>query len=150
MNELGLESKIQVSLSRIGTTNGAKPPEFEAPEGNNDPERYTYLHKLTYEMFVADILASAADKRKKSARKACEDEGMFEPAKTIKAGTSGIIHDTPHLVMVCEKKNPAIRLDSTVLKNELNRRYGAEVANEIIELATKENAPATSYKISMK
>jgi hypothetical protein len=149
MAELGIESKLQVAFNELGVTKGVPAPEFVAPKGNNDPARYVTLHNMAWQFFVANVLASAADKRKDIAKKACESVGMFEPAKDIAKGSSGVIHQTPDVIITCEKKNPATRLDEATLRVQLATvgRLKPEAIDTIIAASKKENAPATSYKM---
>lgn len=150
--ELGIESRLQLAFNELGVTKGVPQPEFVAPKGNNDPPRYVHLHNLAWQYFCATILASAADKRKDIAKKSCESVGMWEPGKDIKPGSSGIIHETPDLTILCEKKTPATRIDPVALKNELSILLGGDETKiaKVLARVTKENAPATSYKVLWK
>lgn len=152
MAELGIESKLQIAFNKLGITNGTARPQFVAPKGNNDPLLYVSLHDKAWEYFCASILASAAEKRKDAAKKACESVGMWEPGKQVAAGSSAIIHETPDLTVVCEKKNPASRIDPTALRNELNILLNGDdkKIEKFLERVTKQNAPATSYKVLWK
>lgn len=149
MAELGIESKLQLAFNELGVTKGVPQPEFVAPKGNNDPARYVTLHGLAWQYFVANTLASAADKRKETAKKACGSVGMFDTAKDIANGSSGVIHQTPDVIITCEKKNPATRLDEGELRVQLATigRLKPELVDKIIAASKKENAPATSYKM---
>jgi hypothetical protein len=150
--ELGLESHLQLAFNEIGVTKAVKMPEFAAPKGNNDPVRYVDLHNKAWHFFCASTLKSAAEKRHDVAKKTCEAAGMWEPGKSIAAGSSGLIHETPDLIIICEKKNPATRIDPVALRNALSILLeGNEKAiTDFLSKVTKENAPATSYKITWK
>lgn len=149
MAELGIESKLQLAFNEIGVTKGVAAPQFTAPKGNNDPNRYVTLHGYAWQFYVANILASAAEKRKDIAKKTCESVGMFEGVKDIAPGSSGVLHQTPDVIITCEKKNPATRLDEAELRVQLalTGRLKPEVVDKIIAASKKKNAPATSYKM---
>lgn len=152
MAELGIESLLQVAFNELGITKAVKQPEFVAPKGNNDPQRYVDLHLKAWHFYTASILKSAAEKRHDVAKKTCETVGMWAPAKDIVPGSSGIIHETPDLVIFCEKKKPAVRIDPILLSNKLSLLFEGDqkrIAKFLAEV-TKENAPATSYKVSWK
>lgn len=149
--ELGIQSKLQLAFNELGVTKGVERPEFVAPKGNNDPFRYVRLHELAWEYFCAHCLASAAEKRKDIAKKACQSIGMLD-AESIGPGGSGVLHETPDLIITCTKKNPATRLDEPSLRNHLalKLKLSQQQIDDAIKSSMKENAPATSFTMIWK
>jgi hypothetical protein len=149
MAELGIESKLQLEFTKVGVVTGVKRPEFVAPKGNNDPTRYVMLHGFAWEYYCAQILAAAAEKRKDIAKKSCDSVGMFDGAKDVSNGSSGVLHQTPDVIITCEKKNPAVRLDEAELRVQLaiKAKLKPDQVDAIIAASKKENKPATSFKM---
>jgi len=132
-----IKSNIAKAFEKIGKTNGTACPPSEA---NTFP--------LAYEYFVADQLASYAEKRKKAAKEACEQAGILEHSAT--PGNTEITFDSDGLVISAVTKNPSTTIDKTVLKNELVKALGIEKAEKILKAASKENKAPVSYVFGMK
>lgn len=126
------QAAIAKAFEKIGKTNGTGP--FESTDN-----RATIAH----EYFVADKLASIADKRKKEAKKQAQEAGIL--GDDYVPGVTKEVYSNEHFAIVAKTNNPAERIDKTILANELVKLLGKEKANAVLAKATVENNPATSF-----
>lgn len=133
MNLALVKGHLENAFRRFGTSRDAK----SAPPSSMDNRA-----GLAWEYFVADQLCSLADKRKKLAKKACEEAGILsKPA----VGSTEVVYNNETLQIVAQTKSPASRIDRTLLHSALMKRYGHAAAEEVINEATKQDSPATTF-----
>ena len=126
-----LKGKVASAFNKIGTTNGTAPPTSQENRAS-----------IAYEYFVADLLASLANKRKDVAKAEATNAGLLNAPEI---GLSQTSYENEHLQIIGKTNAPASRIDATILSNELTKKYGSAEAQRIVKLATVANKPATSY-----
>lgn len=133
-----LKSAIMKALGKIGTSNGTSP----LPSRRN-------ISPALHEFFVADTLRSAVNKRYDAAKEAViEQAGIDIP--NIEESSQHIAASNEHIDLLVKKAASSTTIDKTMLKNELTRRFGGDVANEIIKAASKPRAGATTISPVIK
>lgn len=133
-----VKAAIQKALSKIGSSNGTAPP----------PSRRNIFPTL-YEFFVADTMRSAVNKRYDMAKAAIIEVADLK-LDTFPESHQAIEASTEHLDLLVKKASGALTIDKTALRNELSKRYGADTAEEIIQLSSKERKGAVTLSAVMK
>ena len=126
------KAKALTAFDKIGKSNGSSPPESADNRAS-----------IAYEYYVADFLASAADKRKKEAKVAAINAGI--EAVDPKPGDNKIVYENEHMTITARTASPASRIDASKLRTELIKLHGSDEADKIIRAATVENKASTSY-----
>jgi hypothetical protein len=132
------KAAIQKTLSKIGKTNGTAPP----------PSRRNIFPAL-YEFFVADTLRSAINKRYDAAKASIIEQQQLA-LDDFPESTQSIEASTEHLDLLVKKAAGSSTIDKTALRNELSKRFGTNVADEIIEKSSKPKRGAVTISAVMK
>lgn len=127
---------INKSFSAIGVKNGSAPP---------DSKLNTFAP--LYEFFVADALRSMANKRYDAAK---ENLASVVDLNKIKEGAQVRLVATEHFDIDARQNVATTTLDRTMLKNELTKRYGSKVADDIITKSSKPKKGAVTISCTMK
>jgi hypothetical protein len=145
---LHIKAAIQKTFSNIGKTNGSKPPESTSN-----------TFGIAYELFVADALRSAANKRYEEAKIEAAKAGVLgdkvevvkkEVKFTLPEGSNLTLYSSEHFDITAKVANGSTMLDATALGNELVKKLGPVEALKIIEAASKPRKGATTVSTSMK
>ncbi len=127
-----IKLKARTAFDKIGHSNGTA--KYDSSSN---------LAHLAHEYFIADLLASMAEKRKKMAKEAAEVAGLL--VENAVPGSTVQTYSDEHLTITAKTNNPASRLDQTKLSSVLIKEIGATRAMQVIKECTVENKPATSY-----
>lgn len=128
---------ISKNFQKIGTTNGTSCP-------SSLDNRATIAHEL----FVADVLASMATKRKDAAKEAAKSAGLL--GDEYIEGETKQVYDNEHLTISSKTATASKGIDATKLMNELVKKLGAAEAVKLLEKCKKTNKPATSFIFAVK
>lgn len=129
---------IQKALSKIGKTNGTAPPSSRRN-----------IFPTLYDFFVADTLRSAINKRYDDAKARLIEQQQLD-LEAFPESTQSIEASTEHLDLLVKKNAGSKIIDKTMLRNELSKRYGTDVADEIIEASSKDKKGAVTISAVMK
>ena len=134
-----IKSTIAHAFADIGKSDDTYPS--SAPPSNT--------FALVWEYYVADMLASMANKRKDEAKEACLSAGLLGDRAKMAPGNMVETYNSELLSIHAKMNNPASRIDKAKLRSELIKALGANNASKVLNACTKENAAAVSYEFSV-
>lgn len=141
MNDPNADFSIALNkaLDKIGRTNGTKPP-----DGTNDPATLA-----AHAFMVSQRARSYWEKRHEEDKKAAQSHGVLGDPDKLLPGTSLVTYQDTKMTVTCSVNQPVRAIDKTLLGNELNKRFGSAVAQEILEAATKVGTAAKKYVVTL-
>lgn len=120
------------------------------PGDSQDP-----FDALLHELDIAQTITSIGEKRKEAAKDAvtaafsdaerAQIDKLIADTKTLNVGSTTNIIDAKNNGLDVQTKNGASFLNQTKLKNELSKRFGAQVADQLIAECTEKREPSKSY-----
>ena len=112
------------------------------------PKAGATLNALAKELLVASAASTAADARKKKAKKAAIDGGLVLEEYRPGEVTS---FDDAEFTVVAKTKEPTSRLDQEVLRAELSKAGLSKAKiDKAFAASLVDNKPATSYEVIQK
>lgn len=141
MDILHRKADIQKAFNRIGKANGSAPPLDSGL--NNFP--------IAYELFVANELRSAANKRYDVAKKQADEAGVIDEAETVE-GAEIATFRSKYFDVTMKRASASTTLDKTMLKNVLMRelKLNEDRAQAIIDSASKPRKGAVTIGFTLK
>lgn len=130
---------LNKAFDKIGKSNGTKPP-----EGINDPSTLA-----AYNFMVSQFAKSYWERRHEADKKEAAQLGVLGDPDKLLPGATLVTYQDSQVNVTCKINQAISLLDKTALGNELNKRFGSSVAQEILAAATKAGTPAKRYTVTL-
>lgn len=129
------------AFDQIGNTQATKP---RGMKGNSEA--------IAYEFYVAQRLASLAEKRKKRAQQdAIDAEIIFDHKEHPMAPGDYAVYSGSHVNVSLKVKNPVKVLDQDAFVEQLKRHgVNAELVDRLAKECVKHHAPAHQFTASLR
>ena len=141
-----LRAKLRKSMDKVGRTNGHACPETTS---NFDP--------ILHELFVAGDAVAYWKKRHDDAKAEAMAiaEGLDDAVTSVlktNVGTSVELATGELYSMTCDIKRPAMRLNTTALRNHLQTKLGLDkqTVDEAFDACSNMSAPAKTIKVASR
>lgn len=131
------ESAILRTFSNIGKSNGTAPSAFTDNRSS-----------IADELYVSYMLYSLADKRREAAKADAIAAGIVGEFDQLRVG-SHLTFNADGYAITVRRNQDSEMLDKTLLRAALVSRFGVEVAEDIIQSATKPRRGQTSIQVSL-
>jgi hypothetical protein len=146
-----IQIKVVEALNKIGKTNGTALPEVSHPPAlttNEDIAKFHDERAATFELMIAQQIASYADKRVDNAKKSIRMQ-YEEIIDAIKPGSSNTIV-RGNTALNVEVRNAPARLDRALLTTALAKR-GISITDidDILSEGSGSTKPPTYFKPSI-
>lgn len=143
-----IQIKVVEALDKIGKSNGTALPNVAPPDDINDKDAWDADRKATFELLIAQQIASYAEKRVKNAKAGVVD-CFGDTISKIKPGSSNTIV-RGNTALNVEVRNPPERLDRALLVSAMAKRsIKLEDIEEILKEGSGSTKPPTYYKPSI-
>lgn len=137
-----IQARIEALVAGIGTDAFPDSCVPRPKNRNNGEEAAEYV--------TADIIARAAEKRKKAATEAADKAGVFGDRSTYKHGQTKMVYNTPDFTISMKVGNPSKAVNKENTEHVLFEMLPREKAVEAFGRCMKERAAPTQVVISLK